>query len=42
MESVALQALIYPAEKNPKTIYRGSYGTFVANGGTIKLKSKIR
>ncbi len=39
MESVALQPLIYPAGKKPKAIHRRSYGTFVADGTTIKLKS---
>lgn len=31
-----------PAQKNPKTIHHCGYGTFVVDGKTIKLKSKMR
>ena len=31
-----------PAQKNPKTIHHQGYGTFVVDGETIKLKSRMR
>jgi flavin reductase (DIM6/NTAB) family NADH-FMN oxidoreductase RutF len=31
-----------PAQKNPKTIHHRGYGTFVVDGPTIKLKSRMR
>jgi len=31
-----------PAQKNPRMIHHQGYGTFVVDGGTIKLKSKMR
>jgi hypothetical protein len=31
-----------PAQENPKTIHHRGYGTFVVDGETIKLKSKMR
>jgi flavin reductase (DIM6/NTAB) family NADH-FMN oxidoreductase RutF len=31
-----------PAQRNPKTIHHCGYGTFVVDGKTIKLKSKMR
>jgi flavin reductase (DIM6/NTAB) family NADH-FMN oxidoreductase RutF len=31
-----------PAQTNPKTIHHCGYGTFVVDGKTIKLKSKMR
>jgi flavin reductase (DIM6/NTAB) family NADH-FMN oxidoreductase RutF len=31
-----------PAQKNPKTIHHRGYGTFVVDGKTIRLKSKMR
>ena len=37
-----LQAWKDPAQKNPKTIHHRGYGTFVVDGKTIKLKSKMR
>jgi flavin reductase (DIM6/NTAB) family NADH-FMN oxidoreductase RutF len=37
-----LTAWIDPAQKNPKTIHHHGYGTFVVDGKTIKLKSKMR
>jgi flavin reductase (DIM6/NTAB) family NADH-FMN oxidoreductase RutF len=37
-----LKAWIDPVQKNPKTIHHHGYGTFVVDGGTIKLKSKMR
>lgn len=37
-----LKAWIDPAQKNPKTIHHRGYGTFVVDGETIKLKSKMR
>ena len=37
-----LKAWRDPAQKNPKTIHHHGYGTFVADGETIKLKSKMR
>lgn len=36
-----LKAWIDPAQKNPKTIHHHGYGTFVVDGETIKLKSKM-
>ena len=37
-----LKAWIDPAQKYPKTIHHHGYGTFVVDGETIKLKSKMR
>jgi flavin reductase (DIM6/NTAB) family NADH-FMN oxidoreductase RutF len=37
-----LKAWRDPAQKNPKTVHHHGYGTFVADGETIKLKSKKR
>jgi flavin reductase (DIM6/NTAB) family NADH-FMN oxidoreductase RutF len=37
-----LKAWKDPAQKNPKTIHHHGYGTFVADGRTIKLKSRMR
>jgi flavin reductase (DIM6/NTAB) family NADH-FMN oxidoreductase RutF len=37
-----LKAWTDPAQKHPKTIHHHGYGTFVADGETIKLKSKMR
>lgn len=37
-----LKAWIDPAQKKPKTIHHHGYGTFVVDGATIKLKSKMR
>ncbi len=37
-----LKAWIDPAQKNPKTIHHHGYGTFVVDGETISLKSKMR
>jgi flavin reductase (DIM6/NTAB) family NADH-FMN oxidoreductase RutF len=37
-----VQAWIDPAQKNPKTIHHHGYGTFVVDGETIKLKSRMR
>jgi flavin reductase (DIM6/NTAB) family NADH-FMN oxidoreductase RutF len=37
-----LKAWTDPARKNPKTIHHHGYGTFVVDGKTIKLKSKMR
>jgi flavin reductase (DIM6/NTAB) family NADH-FMN oxidoreductase RutF len=37
-----LKAWIDPAQKNPKTIHHRGYGTFVVDGQTIKLKSRMR
>jgi flavin reductase (DIM6/NTAB) family NADH-FMN oxidoreductase RutF len=37
-----LKAWIDPSQKNPKTIHHHGYGTFVVDGETIKLKSKMR
>jgi flavin reductase (DIM6/NTAB) family NADH-FMN oxidoreductase RutF len=36
-----VQAWIDPAQKKPKTIHHQGYGTFVVDGETIKLKSKM-
>jgi flavin reductase (DIM6/NTAB) family NADH-FMN oxidoreductase RutF len=38
----AVAAWIDPAQKNPKTIHHRGYGTFVVDGATIKLKSRMR
>jgi flavin reductase (DIM6/NTAB) family NADH-FMN oxidoreductase RutF len=37
-----LKAWKDPAQKNPKTIHHHGFGTFVVDGKTIKLKSKMR
>ena len=37
-----LKAWIDPAQKNPKTIHHRGYGTFVVDGKTIMLKSRMR
>ncbi len=37
-----LKAWIDPAQKHPKTVHHQGYGTFVVDGETIKLKSKMR
>jgi flavin reductase (DIM6/NTAB) family NADH-FMN oxidoreductase RutF len=37
-----LAARIDPAQKNPKTIHHHGFGTFVVDGKTIKLRSKMR
>jgi flavin reductase (DIM6/NTAB) family NADH-FMN oxidoreductase RutF len=37
-----VQAWIDPAQKNPKTIHHRGYGTFVVDGPTLKLKSRMR
>jgi flavin reductase (DIM6/NTAB) family NADH-FMN oxidoreductase RutF len=37
-----LAAWTDPTQKNPKTIHHHGYGTFVVDGETIKLKSKMR
>jgi flavin reductase (DIM6/NTAB) family NADH-FMN oxidoreductase RutF len=37
-----LKAWRDPAQKNPKTIHHCGYGTFVVDGPTIKLKSRMR
>ncbi len=37
-----LKAWIDPAQKNPKTLHHRGYGTFVVDGETIKLKSRMR
>jgi flavin reductase (DIM6/NTAB) family NADH-FMN oxidoreductase RutF len=37
-----LKARIDPAQKNPKTIHHRGYGTFVVDGDTITLKSRMR
>jgi flavin reductase (DIM6/NTAB) family NADH-FMN oxidoreductase RutF len=37
-----VKAWIDPAQKNPKTIHHRGYGTFVVDGETIKLKSRMR
>ena len=37
-----LKAWIDPAQKNPKTIHHRGYGTFVVDGATITLKSRMR
>ena len=37
-----LKAWIDPAQKRPKTIHHQGYGTFVVDGRTIRLKSRMR
>lgn len=37
-----VKAWIDPARKNPKTLHHRGYGTFVVDGETIRLKSKMR
>ena len=37
-----LKAWIDPSQKTPQTIHHHGYGTFVVDGDTITLKSKIR
>ncbi|MCO6412234.1 MAG: flavin reductase family protein [Thiogranum sp.] len=37
-----LKAWRDPAQKRPRTIHHQGYGTFVVDGPTIKLKSKMR
>jgi len=37
-----LKAWIDPAQKKPKTIHHQGYGTFVVDGKTLKLKSKMQ
>ena len=37
-----LKAWIDPKQKNPKTIHHRGYGTFVVDGETIRLKSRMR
>ena len=37
-----LKAWIDPAQKRPKTIHHQGYGTFVVDGRTIRLRSKMR
>ena len=37
-----LKAWIDPAQKHPKTIHHHGYGTFVVDGPTLKLKSRMR
>jgi flavin reductase (DIM6/NTAB) family NADH-FMN oxidoreductase RutF len=37
-----VKAWIDPAQKSPKTIHHHGYGTFVVDGETIKLKSRMR
>ena len=37
-----LKAWIDPTQRNPKTIHHRGYGTFVVDGQTIKLKSRMR
>ena len=37
-----IKAWTDPSQKNPKTIHHHGYGTFVVDGATIKLKSKMR
>ena len=37
-----LQAWKDPAQNNPRTIHHHGYGTFIVDGKTIKLKSKMR
>jgi len=36
------KAWIDSAQKNPKTIHHHGYGTFVVDGTTVKLKSRMR
>jgi hypothetical protein len=37
-----LKAWIDPAQPNPKTIHHRGYGTFIVDGKTINLKSRMR
>ena len=37
-----LKAWIDPEQKSPRTIHHRGYGTFIVDGETIKLKSKMR
>jgi len=37
-----LRAWTDPAQKKPRTIHHHGYGTFVVDGSTIRLKSKMR
>jgi flavin reductase (DIM6/NTAB) family NADH-FMN oxidoreductase RutF len=37
-----LKAWIDPGQKNPRTIHHRGYGTFVIDGQTIKLRSRMR
>ena len=37
-----LKAWIDPAQRNPRTIHHRGYGTFIVDGPTIKLKSRMR
>jgi flavin reductase (DIM6/NTAB) family NADH-FMN oxidoreductase RutF len=37
-----IKAWIDPAQKHPKTIHHQGFGSFVVDGETIKLKSKMR
>jgi flavin reductase (DIM6/NTAB) family NADH-FMN oxidoreductase RutF len=37
-----LKAWIDPAQRKPKTVHHHGYGTFVVDGATIKLKSRMR
>jgi flavin reductase (DIM6/NTAB) family NADH-FMN oxidoreductase RutF len=37
-----LKAWIDPAQRNPRTIHHRGYGTFIVDGATIKLKSRMR
>jgi flavin reductase (DIM6/NTAB) family NADH-FMN oxidoreductase RutF len=37
-----VKAWVDPAQKAPKTIHHRGYGTFVVDGETIKLKSRMR
>ena len=37
-----VKAWIDPAQRNPKTLHHRGYGSFVVDGATIKLKSKMK
>ena len=37
-----LKAWTDPAQRHPKTIHHQGYGTFIVDGQTLKLKSKMR
>ncbi len=37
-----LKAWVDPTQKNPKTLHHRGYGTFVVDGATIKLNSRMR
>jgi flavin reductase (DIM6/NTAB) family NADH-FMN oxidoreductase RutF len=37
-----VKAWVDPAQTNPKTIHHRGYGSFIVDGETIKLKSKMR